>query len=94
MAFVYHENRKIGIWEPVNVIEHNNNFYHVYVRDTWVCKECNYINKGIIIMPKAEDDLVFLEMKYLKSFEVPDLFKKTPCKGCGKVLQNHLLIIY
>ena len=93
LAFVRHENRKIHIWEPVNVYEHENHFYHVSVGRAWLCRKCQHVHMGNIIMPMAEADTIFLERQYLNSFVVPDIFKKIPCEKCGNLLQRHLLII-
>lgn len=92
-AFVQHENRKICIWEPVNVCEYENNFYHVFIRDSWLCRECGHIHSGEIIMPMFEADGVFLDGSSIWASDIPAIFHKIPCEKCGKLLQNHLLII-
>lgn len=92
-AFVRHENRKKFIWEATNVCEYNGHYYHVSIGNGWMCRKCGYVHKEMMIMPKAESEPSFLEMKYLSAFEVPDIFRKLPCKKCGNILQNHLLII-
>ena len=93
LAFVKHEKRHIAVWEPINVCKYKNHFYHVGIRYELLCRKCNYMHKGFIIMPKSEYDPIFLEKQYLENYKVPDLFKKIPCEKCGNLLQNHLLII-
>ena len=88
-AIVCHENRMINIWEAVNVLEHDNLFYHVAVKYTWICRECQNIYRGNIIMPMVEADPIFLEKKYLPNFVVPDCFNKISCEKCGNLFQNH-----
>ena len=89
-AFVWHEKRKNCIWEPINVCEYNGRFFHVYIRDSWLCMECGHIHAGNIIMPMFEADIVFSDHRI---FNVPDIFKKVPCENCGRLLQDHLLIV-
>ena len=93
LAFVQHENRKIFIWEPVNVCKFGSDFYHIYIRENWLCKECGHNHTGKIIMPMFEADGVFLDMKNIRVAKTPAIFNKIPCEACGKLLQNHLLII-
>jgi hypothetical protein len=92
-ALVRHENRKKFIWEATNVCEYNGHYYHVSVGSGWMCRKCGYVHKERMIMSKAELDPCFLEMEYLAAFEIPDIFKRLPCRNCGNILQNHLLII-
>ena len=92
-AFVQHENRKICIWEPVNVCKYENEYYHVFIRDSWLCRECGHIHLGKIIMPILEADGVFLDGRNIMTSDIPTIFNKIPCEKCGKLLQNHLLII-
>ena len=93
LAFVQHENRKICMWEPINVCEYENNFYHVFIRDNWICKECGHNHLGKIIMPMFEADGAFLDVQNKITYDIPLIFKKRSCENCGKLLQNHLLII-
>lgn len=92
-AFVQHEDRKTCIWEPVNVCEYENVFYHVFIRDNWICKECGHNHLGKIIMPMSEADGVFLDVRNNVASDIPAIFKKIPCENCGRLLQNHLLVI-
>lgn len=92
LAFVRHENRKISIWEPVNVCEYGNDFYHIFIRNNWICRECGYIYSGKIIMPMFEADGGFLDVENMTS-EIPAIFNKTSCVKCGKLLQKHLCIV-
>ena len=92
-AFVQHENRKICIWEPVNVCKYGNDFYHVFIRDNWLCRECGHIHSGKIIMPMLEADGVFLDVQNRRVSDIPSIFSKIPCEKCGQLLQNHLLMV-
>ena len=93
-AFVQHENfPKRFMWEPVNVCQFGNNFYHIFIRSNWLCKECGHNHLGKIIMPMFEADGVFLDMRNIRTAVIPAIFNKIPCEKCGKLLQNHLLII-
>lgn len=92
LAFVQHESRKVCVWEPVNVCEYGNHFYHVFIADRWICRECGHDHFGKIIMPMFEADGVFLDTRNNRKPDIPAIFHKTPCKKCGKLLQNHLFI--
>ena len=92
-AFVQHENRKISVWEPVNVCEYGNDFCHVFIRNSWLCRECGYIYSGKIIMPMFEADGGFLDAENIMTSEIPAIFNKTSCVKCGRSLQKHLLIV-
>lgn len=93
-AFVQHENRvKRFMWEPVNVCKFGNDFYHIFIRSNWLCRECGHNHLGKIIMPMFEADSVFLDMRNIRTAVIPAIFNKVPCEKCGKLLQNHLLII-
>ena len=89
-AIALHNNRKSCRWEPVNVYE---DVCHVFIRSSWMCRNCGHKHDGIIIMPMAEADAIFLERKELQNFEIPELFGKIKCDKCGKKLQNHLYVI-
>lgn len=91
LAFVQHKHRKEFIWEPVNVCEYEGRLYHIFIRDNWVCIPCGHNHSGKIIMPMSEADIHFSDDK--KYPDTPAFFKKIPCDKCGKLLQNHLLII-
>ena len=93
-AFVQHENYvKKFMWEPVNVCRFGDDFYHIFIRSNWLCRECGHNHLGKIIMPMFEADGAFLDMRNIKTAAIPDIFKKIPCEKCGKLLQHHLLII-
>lgn len=93
-AFVQHENYvKRFMWEPVNVCKFGDNFYHIFIRSNWLCRECGHNHLGKIIMPMFEADGVFLDMRNIKIAAIPAIFSKIPCEKCGKLLQHHLLII-
>ena len=62
------------------------------VRETWMSRECGQIHHGIIIMPMAEyDSAVYPIGNQLPP--VPGMFEKIPCERCGRLLQNHLIIL-
>lgn len=90
LAIVLHENRKNCRWEPVNVYE---DVCHVFIRRSWMCRNCGHIHKGIIIMPRVESDSTFLEKEQLKNYSFPGIFKKFKCEKCGKEMQKHLYYI-
>ena len=93
LAFVRHENwKKRFMWEPVNVCKFGSDFYHIYIRENWLCKECGHNHTGKIIMPMFEADGVFLDMKNTRTAKIPAIFNKLSCEACGRLLQNHLLI--
>lgn len=94
LAFVQHENwTKRYMWQPVNVCKFGNSFYHIFIRGNWLCRECGHNHFGKIIMPMFEADGVFLDMENIRAAKIPAIFNKIPCEACGKLLQNHLLII-
>ena len=93
-AFVQHENYvKRFMWEPVNVCKFGDNFYHIFIRSNWLCRECGHNHLGKIIMPMFEADGVFLDMRNIKTAAITAIFNKIPCEKCGKLQQHHLLII-
>lgn len=93
LAFVCHKAWENHIWQPINVCEYEDRYYHVSIRDTWLCRECGHVHRGSIIMPMAEADAVFLDKPHFRDFEIPAISKKLPCEICGRPLQNHLIII-
>ena len=93
-AFAQHENyAKRFMWEPVNVCKFGDDFYHIFIRNNWLCRECGHNHLGKIIMPMFEADGVFLDMRNIKTTVIPAIFNKIPCEKCGKLLQHRLLII-
>ena len=93
-AFDQHENyAKRFMWEPVNVCKFGDDFYHIFIRSNWLCRECGHNHLGKIIMPMFEADGVFFDMRNIKTAAIPAIFNKIPCEKCGKLLQHHLLII-
>lgn len=73
--------------------EYEDRYYHVFIRESWLCRECRHVHRGIVIMPMAEADAIFLDKPYFMEFDIPTFFKKLPCESCGRPLQNHLIII-
>lgn len=80
-------------WIPVHCYKSGNHFYHVHCRNTWMCRECkNIINKPVI-MPMVEADAVIYHGTEDKYPNIPSVFQKVKCPKCGKLLQNHLIVI-
>lgn len=92
-AVVYHSNRCKFQWEPVHVAESEGAFYHVFIRKSWMCKDCGHFHEGIIVMPMSEGDPTFLSGPNRFTYSIPDIFKKIPCECCGHQLNCHLMII-
>ena len=94
LAFVQHENwEKRFMWEPVNVCKFGNDFYHIYIRENWRCIDCGHNHTGKIIMPMFEAEGVFLDRKKVRTAKILAIFNKLSCEACGRLLQNHMLII-
>ncbi len=92
-AFVHHKNRKRFAWEPVLCYENEGAFYHVFYRDSWMCRECGYKLFAPILMPSCEADSIFYSGTENRFPATLPFFRKIPCPACGKLLQNHLLIL-
>lgn len=80
-------------WVPLHCYKNENQFYHVYYRDTWVCRECKNIMNKSIIMPMVEADMTIYHWCENKYPDIPLIFQKVKCPKCGRPLQNHLIII-
>lgn len=91
LAFVQHSNVKIEkyVWEPVNCYKDGDYYYHVYIRASWLCRECKQIHYGKFIMPIDEHDHIFYSRT--KVPPIPSIFKRRVCCNCGKELQNHFI---
>ena len=94
LAFVYYKNYidKFA-WVPLNCYENKRMFYDVHYRESWLCRECGYLLRANIIMPIDESDSIFYSGTKNQYPPIPSIFKKIPCPKCGKLLQNHLLIL-
>lgn len=93
LAFIHSGSRiERFSWLPLNCLKHGEDYYHVVVRDTWMCRNCGHIHRGIIIMPMAECDTTVYPIRSLMP-PVPGIFKKKACECCGRLLQNHLIIL-
>lgn len=92
-AFVQHNHVKIEkyAWEAVNCYKDGDSYYHVHIRDSWLCRECKQIHYGKFIMPIDECDPVFYSGTDNKYPPLPSVFKKKICHHCGKELQNHFI---
>ena len=90
-AFACNNKLKIHPYQPINVLEYNNKYYFVNIRNNWICRECQHNTEGLIVMPMAETDSMFLDNYY--QYSMPAVLRKIPCPKCGKQLQNHLCII-
>lgn len=80
-------------WLPLHCYKNGNQFYHVHYRDTWICRECKNIMNKPIIMPMAEADATIYHWCANKYPDTPLIFQKVKCPNCGRLLQNHLMII-
>lgn len=78
-------------WLPLYCYKNKNQFYHVNYRNTWMCRECGNVMNKSILMPMAEADATIYPRD--KRPCIPPIFQKMPCPKCGKLLQNHLVII-
>lgn len=91
-AFAYFNNRKKQYtWQPVNCYKSRNFYCHVFIRTTWLCRECQQLQHGLFIMPMIEHDPIFYSDTDEKYPKVSPIFKKKTCKICKKPLQNHFL---
>lgn len=68
----------------------NSEFHHVFYKENWLCRECGYDN-GRVLMPYFESDPVIIN--YIETTEISKVFNKIPCKKCGKILQNHIMLL-
>lgn len=91
LAFVYHETWiERYRWMPLFCYRKGETFYHVEYHSGWRCRECGCDN-GAVLMPIWENDAVIYGGAGADYPEVPSIFKKLPCKKCGRILQNHLI---
>ena len=77
-------------WFHMLCYRNGENFYHIHFHDGWMCRECGY-NNGAVIMPMSESDAIYYAGTEKHYPSAPPIFKKIPCKNCGKMLQNHLI---
>jgi ribosomal protein L37AE/L43A len=80
-------------WFPILCYKNGNQFYHVHYRSTWMCRECKYRMNKPIIMPMVEVDAIIYHYCENKYPDIPSIFQKVKCPKCGKLLQNHLIIL-
>lgn len=80
-------------WVPLHCYKSGNRFFHVHYRDTWMCRECKSIMNQSIIMPMVESDASIYHWCENKHPGIPLVFQKIKCPKCGRLLQNHLIII-
>ncbi|MCI8400834.1 MAG: hypothetical protein HFI38_01860 [Lachnospiraceae bacterium] len=78
---------------PVLCYKNENRFYHVHYRNTWMCRECKHIMNKPIIMPMVEADITIYHCSENKYPDIPSIFQKVKCPKCGRLLQNHLIIL-
>lgn len=92
-AFVQHSHVKMKryVWEPVNCYKDGDVYYHVHIRNTWMCRECKQLHHGKFIMPMDESDPIFYSGTDNPYPPVSPVFKKRICANCGKALQNHFI---
>lgn len=93
LAFVRHDNVKIEkyVWQAVNCYKDGACYYHVYIRDSWKCRDCGKIHYGKFIMPIDEHDPIFYSGTDNQYPPIPPVFKRRTCRNCGKELQNHFI---
>lgn len=91
-AFTQH-NVKVEklVWQPVNCYKDGDDYHHVYIRDTWMCRECAHSNQGEFVKPVIELDTGFYLGADNKYPPVPDVFKRRYCDNCGKPLQGYFV---
>lgn len=94
LAFVYLP-AKVDImqWFPIHCYKNGNQFYHVYYRKSWMCRECGNIIYKSIVMPMVEVESLIYQWPENRYPDIPTIFQKIKCPECGKPLQNHLIII-
>lgn len=78
-------------WVPINCYKDGDIYYHVNIRDDWMCRECRKVNYDKFIMPMTEHDAIFYTGTANKYPPISLLFKKKKCIYCEKVLQNHFI---
>lgn len=80
-------------WVPLYCYRNGNQFYHVHYRNTWMCKACKNMINMSIVMPMVEADTTIYHWCENKYPDIPLIFQKVKCPKCGRLLQNHLIII-
>lgn len=78
-------------WEPFNCYKSGDVYHPVYIRTTWLCRECKQLQYGLFMMPMIEHDVNFYQGTDNPYPKIPSIFKKRLCKNCGKPLQKHFL---
>lgn len=92
LAFVHNERRKRYPWFPAVCWKFEENYYHVFCRNTWMCRNCGYVLSADILMPMCEADTTFYALTEQEYPDIPPMFKKIKCINCGQNLQNHLIV--
>lgn len=95
VAFTKHSNIKIEklVWQLVNCYKDGDDYHHVFIRDSWMCRKCKHINHDKFIMPIIEHDTLFYAGTDNQYPPISSLFKRKKCINCEKPLQNHHLNI-
>lgn len=94
LAFVYLPVKvEIIQWMPIHCYKNGTQFYHVYYRNSWMCRECGNIMNKSIVMPMVEVESIIYHWSKNRYPDIPLIFQKIKCPKCGKLLQNHLIII-
>ena len=93
VAIVRHDDRKLFVWEPVNICCKDGRYYHVSVVENWFCLKCRHVNAGRFLLPMAEADQVFLDRGNRYDVPIPVVFERIPCEACGELLSRHLMRI-
>ncbi len=89
IVFAYRE----IMYDFIPCYKYNEKLYHVAFKTGWFCLECRQPNtfNGIYVIPMSEDDPLFLPLDVTP--EIPPVFKKMPCRKCGKPLSRRFMKI-
>ena len=60
-------------WLPVHCYKNGNQFYHVYYRNTWMCRACKHIMNKPIVMPMVEVDSTIYNQCERKYPDIPSI---------------------
>lgn len=69
----------------------DDEYYHGFLKEPWICRECKCDNgTALMALVETSDGFIYPDRKAVK---IPKILKKTPCKKCGKTLQNHIVLM-
>ena len=78
-------------WEPINCYKDGDVYYHVYIRDNWVCMECRQNNLEKFIMPLAGTNSYLYAGTDNQYPPIAPIFKMKKCVYCEKPLQYYFI---